>query len=300
MTQSTVRQPRMVFLSYAHADASGFAERLVRDIETRAHKVWWDSARIEGGARFDIRIERGILGSDVLASVITKRALEEDCICRDEAFFAFNANKPIVPLRLQAGSGQSLLFARRSWIDFSSDYDKGLEHLLRYLAGDATALMEPELAWVSGARPIDSGPELARYLKDFTTRDWLQDRILAWINGSSSRMLAIVGGPGAGKSAIAAWLSLSTAFNVVAMHFCDRGNPKTLSGIQFVSSVVAQLHATLPHFAELVSGCEPRGGEEHCGRSGTVPDHRTLRASPDVSRSTDFHRGRVRSSTSLP
>ena len=58
----TPRPPRIVFVSYGHADADDFARRLKRDLEERAGAtVWLDLERIEGGADWAAAIELSLI-----------------------------------------------------------------------------------------------------------------------------------------------------------------------------------------------------------------------------------------------
>src|SRR4051812_33552857 len=130
--------PRSVFVSYARADALDFAMRLAADLEQRAgHRAWIDRADIEKGGLFEVRIEQGIRAADVVAAVLTRRAQEETSVCRDEVDFALNEGKPLLPLRLDPAARPTLLLARRNWVDFTGDYEAGLDALLRYLVANS-------------------------------------------------------------------------------------------------------------------------------------------------------------------
>ena len=247
-----------MFVSYAHDDADAFVRRLVSDLERRGgHRVWWDTRDVAEGARFDVKIEQGIRDADVVAAVITSRSQREDSICRDEIVFAFVTRKPIVPLRVAVDVGPSLLLARRSWIDFTGDYERALDGFLRYLRGDHSHLSDPSLPSVSGVAPLDFGPDIARHVDGFTGRRWLNDQVGEWVASARERIMVLVGEPGMGKSAIAAWLGLHRSDEVIGIHFCSHSNPRTLHPAEFVASIVAQLESRLPGFGEAVGVREP-------------------------------------------
>ena len=58
----------------------------------------------------------------------------------------------------------------------------------------------------SASAAINVPAALAEKAREFTGREWLLDRIIAWADHSSARFLMVTGNPGTGKSALAAWL----------------------------------------------------------------------------------------------
>jgi hypothetical protein len=201
----------MVFISYARQDALEFAKRLATDLRNHCHQVFLDLTNIEKGGLWEVRLEEGIRSATVLAAVITPYAVREESVCRDEVVFALNEGKSIIPLRLDSSPNlkPTLLLARRNWIDFSADYRKSLQSLLHYLSGDPSALWSPPVPTVTGLIPLVFGPEIARLTADFTWRVWLNNELEHWFNNRRGRAFVIIGEPGIGKSAIAAWLSIA-------------------------------------------------------------------------------------------
>jgi WD40 repeat protein len=246
----------LVFLSYGRADALDFVRRLAVDLQQRGYRVWLDMEDIDKGGLFEVRIEQGIRSAAVVAAVMTPSSVREQSVCRDEVVFALNENRVVVPLRAHPEVRPTLLLARRNWIDFAASYEQGLADLLRFLTGDTTALRPPRLPTVTGVAPLDLGPEVARHSAGFMGRQWLAAELNDWLASSSQRVLVLVGEPGAGKSAVAAWLCLSRA-EVVGIHFCTQRNTRTLDPQEFVASLVGQLHARLPGFAEVVEARRP-------------------------------------------
>src|SRR5215213_11143767 len=93
---------RNVFISYARQDALEFAKRLAADLRDAGHQVFVDLTNIEKGGLWEVRLEEGIRGSDLLISVITLGALREDSVCRDEVVFALTEGKSVIPLKLDS------------------------------------------------------------------------------------------------------------------------------------------------------------------------------------------------------
>ena len=129
---------RNVFISYARQDALEFTTRLANDLRQAGHNVLLDLTDIEKGGLWEVRLEESIRNSDVLASVMTVAAVRPDSVCRDEVVFALNEGKSIIPLKLDPSPTlkPSLLLARRNWIDFSTDYNSGLQSMLRHFRAE--------------------------------------------------------------------------------------------------------------------------------------------------------------------
>ncbi|HKG61314.1 MAG TPA: TIR domain-containing protein [Pyrinomonadaceae bacterium] len=250
---------RNVFISYARQDALEFAKRLAADLRDAGHQVFVDLTNIEKGGLWEVRLEEGIRGSDLLISVITLGALREDSVCRDEVVFALTEGKSVIPLKLDSSPNvkPTLLLARRNWIDFSIDYRGGLDCLLRHLEGDQSALQAPAIPTVTGVIPLDFGPEIARLTANFIGRAWLNRELDRWLSNSSGRAFVIIGEPGIGKSAIAAWLSLVRQAQVISVHFCTDRNSRTIEPFEFVASLVGQLCTQVNGFGEIVANRHP-------------------------------------------
>lgn len=249
---------RQVFISYGRRDAFEFAKLLAADLEERGgYSVFFDLQDIEKGGLFEVRIEQGIRDASHLLAVMTPHSIREESICRDEVVFALNEGKPVVPLRLDPALRPSLLLCRRNWVDFTQDYEEALAVLLGYLSGDGSVLNQPQLPSVTGVVPLDFGPELARFSFGFVGRQWLGCRIDRWLAGEEGRVLLIIGEPGIGKSAIAAWLSQARHGQVVGIYFCTHRNVRTLKPFEFVACLVGQLWTQLDGYERAVAARRP-------------------------------------------
>ena len=62
----------------------------------------------------------------------------------------------------------------------------------------------------------------------------------------------IIGEPGIGKSAIAAWLSVVRQKQIISLHFCTDRNSRTLQPFEFVASLVGQLCTQVDGFDDVV------------------------------------------------
>lgn len=242
-----------VFISYGHADGTDFAQRLCQDLRRSGQEVWWDEEGIRAGARWDARIERAISQARVLLAVLTPHSVREDSVCRDEVEFALLLARPVIPARVSVEARPSLRLVRKSWIDFSADYDEGLRRLLVYLReGAEDALLPNGFSRLGTLKPLDFSRRLAELSWGFTGRGWIVDELDGWIASSRTKACVLVGDPGVGKSAIVAWLTRVADHRIAAVHFCESQDARTLDPHQFVASLVSQLHGRLPAYAALL------------------------------------------------
>jgi len=92
-----------VFVSYARADGSEMALRIVNALERRGKQVWFDTEDIPPAVTFTPEIQTGIDGSDAFAIVVTERSMSPSSVCRIELEHAILRGKRIVPVRRVMG-----------------------------------------------------------------------------------------------------------------------------------------------------------------------------------------------------
>ncbi|MFA4876444.1 MAG: toll/interleukin-1 receptor domain-containing protein [Methanoregula sp.] len=266
--EDVLKPPHFVFISYGRKqDEVDLVTRLKKDLlnskitscqDPLVPYAFLDLDNIDKAEVFDKKIEDKIEESTVFLAVISPHAIRKESICRDETMYAYNNQKPIVPLmfRFEKNSKLPLLLCRRNWIDFSGEYSEAFSTLCRYLAGDPTAAKPPLHPIILGKEPLDFGPEIARYSDNYTERPWIDKKISDWIQYSPNPGFVIVGNPGSGKSAISAWLSRSWEDQVIGIHFCSSLNPRSLIPMEFVGNLVAQLFTQIPEYAGVMKEIE--------------------------------------------
>jgi tetratricopeptide (TPR) repeat protein len=98
--------------------------------------------------------------------------------------------------------------------------------------------------------PLPFDAELAFHLLHFQGRQWLFDRIGAWMAGpGDQRFFWVVGDPGVGKTAIAARLC-ETRGDVAAFHLCRYGHRQKADPRTCVLSLAYQLASQLPDYQQ--------------------------------------------------
>ena len=150
---------RNVFISYARQDALEFPKRLANDLREAGHQVFVDLTDIEKGGLWEVRLEEGIRGSDVLASVMTLGALRHPVVPVTKWSLLLNEGKSVIPLKLdpspnlkptlllQLGAMDRFLNGLREWPSGP---------LLRHFTGDLSAFSTTALVLtVTGVVPLD-------------------------------------------------------------------------------------------------------------------------------------------------
>lgn len=97
---------------------------------------------------------------------------------------------------------------------------------------------------------IDFDQDIEELSINFTGRKWVFQYLDQWFQQDNQRFLILAGEPGVGKSAIAAHLIQHHRNNVVAYHFCQLGNEKTVRPGGVLRSLAAQLDKSFPHYSE--------------------------------------------------
>lgn len=87
-----------VFISYSRRDEED-VRLLVQKLEGAGHKVWLDRSAIQGGAKWQEEIVRGIGRADVFVIILSQRSIESENV-EKELGLAYVLNKAILPVML--------------------------------------------------------------------------------------------------------------------------------------------------------------------------------------------------------
>lgn len=267
------------FLSYGRADATLLADKLAQDLSGHGlaghqrYETWKDRVEIKAGHSWAEQLAAALDSVDAVVAVMTPHSVRSradgtassDSVCLDEIFFArFHAGKPIVPVMGVQCTPPFEIF-RLDYVDFTgwqqpAVYQSALDKLLASI----TAALRGEMRyrfWRDRLQPWDFGEFLERKRAGFVGRDWLLARIDSWHRNPAQPAFLIVGGPGIGKSAIAAeFLHRDPDGRILACHCCQSRVRETLSASRFVrsagtsrawhGSMTASLHELLRHPAD--------------------------------------------------
>lgn len=160
-----MNQSNDLFISYAREDAV-FALRLAKDLRAAGVSIWIDQLDIDPGERWDDAIEQALNTCSRMLIVLSPASADNKNV-KDEIAFALHEDKPIVPVLLQACKIPYRLL-RMQHIDFTKDYQRGLQRLLHTLRVEEKPVMpvqeEPPPAPIprpepQPVRPTEKKPE---------------------------------------------------------------------------------------------------------------------------------------------
>ncbi|MCX5674742.1 MAG: TIR domain-containing protein, partial [Planctomycetota bacterium] len=244
-----------IFISYGRKDAADFAVKLAAWLRSQGIEPWLDVENgIPIGAPFDIRIEVGISGSDMLVALLSPWSLRPEGFCRNELLFAQWQSKPIIPVRI-ADVCPPIQIISLNFIDAASDPQAVFKQLLPVIeqvgkTGKMALRDWPSVAaggpWWADRGRMNFEEELARHGGSFVGRQWLFEQIRQWAARPESRLLLLTADAGVGKSAIAA--QMTARLNVRGVHFCSRSNIESCRPAAWIGQLVYQLAAQFPAY----------------------------------------------------
>lgn len=276
-----------VFLSYGHDPAcEAIVRRIEIDLRTRGWTPWLDTHRIEFGDDWRSEITRGIQQSQHVLAFLSAHSTRKPGVCRQEVAIALGPGKCHVytilvePLSL---CRPPLIISHRQWLDmqtwrdlqasdpveFESLYQRSLSAIIRVLERNEPFAGEIDELY-SRLRPIDSTADMVAAEERFVGREWLLGGIAetgdlqaatvdpvgdieSWrIAGDSNKIFWISAQPGWGKSAVAARLAHAGRARVLAVHFCRRGEARTVDARCVVRTIAYQIATQLPEFRSLL------------------------------------------------
>ena len=239
-----------VFFSYAHDDKNSengavVVDRLKQLIEEKSDrkiKIWLDTYSIPRNKDWRELITSGIVESDRFVGFMSRKALRDPGVCRDELGIAVGSRYGIISCVLLEGErtlNPPAEFTERQWIDLSDwkkKRDEGEAEFERFLNDAADELIgilrDPEtlrfnhevkkLKESLGISVVDEMTRIDELLKfKMTGRGWLENIINTWLNDKNgSRVMTLYADPGAGKSLFSAHFQFANP-NVIAALACD-------------------------------------------------------------------------------
>ena len=232
-------RPKAIFFSYGHDAHRELVERFQADLEKRGHKDWIDSKEIRTWDDWKGRITRGINDSELAIAFLSRHAMRDPGVCRNEIAIAMNRFGTVYPVLLEAGIESDIPVTIRNlqWPDLSQWrairdgqvpgvewerwYEEKLVNLIERLEGEATTFADETHTLRRALRPSSFESKIAQHVPGFIGRDWVFDAYRQWLDDAGSRLFWIKAGPGVGKSAIAANLASRERSAIVASWFID-------------------------------------------------------------------------------
>lgn len=205
------RLPDRCFVSYSRKDES-FALRLVSDLTDAGLRVWFDRHKIKGGEAWWKSIEQGIQNADFVVFCLSSHSLQSE-VANRELETARGLEKEIIPIMLAPMVNQlrDSAYSQIAWlseihlIDCTEParYGSAFQELLGALPGynppdpyfdlDPTDIPNP-------FRGLEAFREIDHHY--FAGREPEIRDLLSRLTPDHSRVLAVVGASGSGKSSL--------------------------------------------------------------------------------------------------
>jgi hypothetical protein len=122
---------RATFFSCCRQEDSEFALRLAEDLKACGAGVWIDQLDIDPGREWDSAIEDAVSRCPQMLLILSAASVLSRNI-RNEIAFALDKQKTVIPV-LYKDCSLPLQLRRVQYIDFRTDYDRGLRALLKFL-----------------------------------------------------------------------------------------------------------------------------------------------------------------------
>lgn len=123
-----------IFLSYSRSDGYDFAQKLTADLQKEGFDVWIDQDDIRAGSSWYIEIEKALENCDCLLFIETENSVSSEHVL-DEVYYALEQRKKVIPL-IVVDSKTPYRLKRFQHVDFTSNYQAGLAHLIRELRNE--------------------------------------------------------------------------------------------------------------------------------------------------------------------
>lgn len=278
MSEETRFIKQKIFLSYAHKvdgnpdHTADLVDAIKQKLEQAGHEAWIDKQQLNPGKDWREGITQGIDESDRVLSFLSPRSVRDPGVCLDEIGIAMSHKHGAIATLLADKNIESKIPASVGHVQYldvsdwqvmmekgQSAWDAWLEVTTRKILGiiaanegfageieDLKKVLSPMPGTAKIGKLIESG---------LIGRKWVKDAIADWrLNKLGERMFWLMGGPGMGKSTIAADLVHKSKLQAVAYHFCDYQVPESRSAHTFVTNLAFMLAARLPDYRRLLKG----------------------------------------------
>jgi len=262
---------RRIFLSYGHDEYAPLAEQLKKDLQNRGHEVWIDIEHLKPGVDWEDYIAEGLEWVSKIPKegrfllLMTPHSVRRpDGYCLNEIVRALERKLFPIPVMVKQCE-PPLSICRIQWLDMqdcvpvrerTEKYKAKFARLLEALEEDRIDFEGVQMRLIQRLSPLHFDADILLHLKRFTGRQWVFDRIDAWLSDAkSSRVFWITGKPGVGKTAIAAWLCANRG-EIAAFHLCRHGHVEKSNPQKAILSIAYQLSSQLPDYQERLNSLD--------------------------------------------
>ena len=256
--------PLKLFLSYGRDTYVEEVKALKIALELRGHQVWFDEEQLGSGHDWEMRIEQGLAWCDRVVLTMTPHSVRRpDGYCLNEIAKALERQKLIIPVLLvDVPDGAPTSICRIQYLDWRDAVPAAqkvdrfrvrLKRLCQAIERDLLDFEGGQQRLLRALQPLNYASNIERHVAKFRGRVALFERIRQWVaDPAGSQIFWLRGGPGLGKSAIAATLAHGWG-EVGAVHFCEASSSDKRDASRAVLSIAYQLSTHLDTYRERLS-----------------------------------------------
>jgi len=256
MPNQSDERNKYVFISYSQHELPEVARRLKTDLEALGYEVFLDTDRIAAGGHWDAALNEGLQrlrdGGWFVFLMTPSSVRQGQNFCLNEvAWASYHTGDAILPLRLVPCEPPLTIYTIQYYpiddaIPIEEKEERYREHLKEieaFLSRKKTPPVQVESIGLKQIlQPMEFERERLAVLDRFTGRKWVLTEVKKWLQAPNApRIFRIGGGPGTGKSAIAAWLVREIPESIRAIHFCDQNNEEKSNVNRIIHSIACQL-----------------------------------------------------------
>ncbi len=223
--------------------------------------IWIDYDGIAAGDDWRDKITEAIINSDFVLSLLSTYGLRKAGVCLDELAIALSCNRRnIRPVKIERDVERMVpptiagiqFFDLSEWREIPQDrfdawFGQKMEELEKVCF---TQHIEYENKIQNIKNRLHCSPKFSRELfelgKDFQKRNWLDEKLLDWIEGDDRRLCLLVGFPGFCKSCYCTNY-YHYKNEVAGLVFCDRSRTNAVGDA--IGEISFQLAVRIPSFA---------------------------------------------------
>jgi len=271
MTEKKASKDKYIFISYSHHELPEVAEQIKIDLEKDGYEVFLDKNRLKTGQYWDVELVEGLerlKEGGWFLYLMTPSSVRHDKqdknYCLNEVTWAdYHTQNAVLPLRLKTCEPPLTIYRIQYYPiedcihNDKLKQDRYLEHLKEIRAilerEKTIPIQDSRIKLEKILNPMEFERKKITMLENFTGREWVLENIKDWLQDpNGQKVYRISGGPGTGKSAIAAWLVQELPQNIKAVHFCDRDNADKSDVNRIIKSIACQLAFVLEDYGELL------------------------------------------------
>ncbi|GAB0115564.1 P-loop domain-containing protein [Acidisoma sp. C75] len=277
-----------VFISYGHDQNTPLVDRIQADLQAHGHTAWRDTGLkgkdigINAGDAWRERIVTAVRKADWVLAFLSQHSTRETGVCLDEVAIALSMRgggvstvlvEPVERITAPPTIGDIQRVDMADWAAreaadpaaFEVWYQARLSEILDILNKPENQRYAAEIRHLEQVLdPAPQGADIPPLLRHFVGREWLLERVDAWRRSRERTQPAwLVGEPGQGKSAFAAWLAQRHAGHVIAINLCRFGRSRRNDPPAVIRTLAFQIAMRVPEYrAELLrwlEGQDPNG-----------------------------------------